>query len=353
MNMNRARQTCEGPCYCTAECSHQGAQHTRQCQHMSSHCLPVSVQPCKDQQIHLLCKEKGLNVAITLQPPAGMLPNKTDIPVHKHYAGFAILTHKSRLMCHLRCSMDPRNHHCPCRTCPWGSRSPECLVHQTVNDRHLLYISLLPSNACSKSQSTRLLNTFSSLVQQLCTSLQEASSSQHCSVVVFLGMLEKAGLDQLTRLKPSSHSQWYEPISLMHVWSHPAVPSKHSLMSEHCCPFPLHPTRVILKVLAMQHTTTGSMRAQCCDRSHSVCRLTIWTLADISSVGVNAGIQVHAVIAPACLTVHRTVVFLNVASQTHLHGLAPVKLWSSSLHVCICASHGSQCNAAAVQIRTA
>ncbi len=106
-------------------------------------------------------------------------------------------------------------------------------------------------------------------VQQFCISLYEASSSQYCSGVVLLEVLRNAGSDQLTRLKPSSHSQWYEPGSLTHVWSHPAVPSKHSLMSEHCCPFPLHPTRVFLKQSARQHTTRGSIRAPCCDRSRS------------------------------------------------------------------------------------
>ncbi len=165
-------------------------------------------------------------------------------------------------------------------------------------------------------------------------------------------MLKNTVLNQLTRLKPSSHSQWYEPSSLMHVWSHPAVPSKHSLMSAHCCPFPLHPTRVILKLLAQEHTMTGSMRAQCCDRARNVCRLTIWTLADISSVGVNTSIQVHALIAPACLTIHCAILLLNVASQTDLHERAIVKLWSSSLHVCICDGHGSLCKAAAERIKT-
>lgn len=83
-----------------------------------------------------------------------------------------------------------------------------------------------------------------------------------------------------------------------------------------------------------------------------MCRLTIWTLADISSVGVNTSIQVHAVIAPACLTIHRAIVLLNVASQTDLRERAVVKLWSPSMHVCICAGHGPLCKAAAVRIRT-
>jgi len=84
---------------------------------------------------------------------------------------------------------------------------------------------------------------------------------------------------------------------------------------------------------------------------HSVCRLTIWTLADISPVGVNASIQAHGVIAPACLTIHRATVFLNVASQTDLHERAPVRLWSPGLHVCACTGHGSLGKAAAVRIR--
>ncbi len=125
---------------------------------MSFHCLPISVQPCKHQQIRLLCKEKALNVAVIRQPPASMLPNKIDNPVCKHCAVFAMLTHKSRLRCRLRCSMDPHNHRYPCRTCPWGSRSLDCLVHQTVNDSHMLYISMQPGNACSKTESSRLLN---------------------------------------------------------------------------------------------------------------------------------------------------------------------------------------------------
>ena len=117
-------------------------------------------QPCKSKQIRLLCKEKAWNVAVTRQPPASMVPNKTDIPVHKQRAVFAMLTHKSRLRCRLHCSMDPRNHHCPCRTYPWGSRSLDCLVHQTVNDRYitLLCITLQSGSACSKVQSDRLLS---------------------------------------------------------------------------------------------------------------------------------------------------------------------------------------------------
>ena len=71
---------------------------------------------------------------------------------------------------------------------------------------------------------------------------------------------------------------------------------------------------------------TGSMRARCRDRACNVCGLTIWALADISSVGVNTSIQVHALIAPACLTIHRAIVLLNVASQTDLHERAPVRL---------------------------